>query len=63
MDREQLHKMMKILITGMLLLGLPFVVLACAPEEEAEGICESCKTSRSRDDHAEEEDKYDPAIT
>jgi len=34
-----------------------------APEEEAEGICESCKTSRSRDDHAEEEDKYDPAIT
>ena len=28
--------MMKILITGILLLGLPFVVLACTPEEEAD---------------------------
>jgi len=32
---EQFQKMMKILVTCILLVGLPFVVLACTPEEEA----------------------------
>ncbi len=35
MCRGQFHKMLKILITGILLLGLPLAVLACTPEEEA----------------------------
>ena len=35
MDRRQFQKMIKILMTGILLLGLLLVVPACAPEKEA----------------------------
>lgn len=33
------------------------------PEEENEGICENCKTSRNEEPNSEEEEYHDPGIT
>jgi len=33
-----------------------------APEEEEEGICQTCKATQKQEYKPEEEDKYDPGI-